>query len=126
MSPPGIDRRPPPPQSRSHDRHRPPPPPAAAVRPRSHGQAFSRAAARTPLLTPEQEQELGRRVAAGDDAARQHLVHANLRLVMAHARRYRGGSVPYADLVQEGVVGLIKAADRFDAGRGVHFATYAS
>ena len=100
-------------------------PPLQAV-PGATDEAFSRAAARTPLLTPEQEQELGRRIAAGDDAARQHLVHANLRLVMAHARRYRGGSVPYADLVQEGVVGLIKAADRFDAARGVHFATYAS
>lgn len=87
---------------------------------------FSRIAARTPLLTPEQEQALGRRIARGDAAARDHLVRANLRLVMAHARRYRNGSVPYADLVQEGVLGLIKAADRFDADRGVHFATYAS
>lgn len=95
-------------------------------RPGASIESFARAAARTPLLTPAEERALGRRIAAGDDGARSHLVHANLRLVMAHARRYRGSNVPYADLVQEGVVGLIKAADRFDAERGVHFATYAS
>jgi RNA polymerase primary sigma factor len=95
-------------------------------RPGDSIESFARAAARTPLLTPAEERALGRRIAGGDDRARSHLVHANLRLVMAHARRYRGSNVPYADLVQEGVVGLIKAAGRFDAERGVHFATYAS
>lgn len=89
-------------------------------------EAFQRAASVTPLLTPAEEQRLGRRIAQGDESARRHLVQANLRLVMAHARKYRGATVPYADLVQEGVVGLIRATDKFDPERGVHFATYAS
>ena len=101
-------------------------PPEAPTVPGPSLETFARAAARTPLLTPEEEQALGRAIAGGDAAARRHLVQANLRLVMSHARRYRGGSVSYGDLIQEGVVGLIRAADRFDADRGVHFATYAS
>jgi RNA polymerase primary sigma factor len=78
-----------------------------------------------PLLRAEQEGELARRVAAGDPGARDQLVRANLRLVVAVARRYGGRGVPLEDLVAEGNLGLIRAAELFDAGRGTRFSTYA-
>jgi RNA polymerase primary sigma factor len=78
-----------------------------------------------PLLRPEQEGELARRVAAGDAAARDRLVRANLRLVVAVARRHAGRGVPLEDLVAEGNLGLIRAAELFDPERGARFSTYA-
>ncbi len=78
-----------------------------------------------PLLRPEQEGELARRVAAGDATARDRLVRANLRLVVAVARRHLGRGVPLEDLVSEGNLGLIRAAELFDPDRGARFSTYA-
>jgi RNA polymerase primary sigma factor len=85
-----------------------------------------REARRHPLLTAEEEQELARRIESGDLAAKDRLVKSNLRLVVAIARRYprRGLSLP--DVVQEGCVGLVRAAERFDHRRGCRFSTYAS
>jgi RNA polymerase primary sigma factor len=78
-----------------------------------------------PLLGPGQEAELARRVAAGDATARDRLVRANLRLVVAIARRHVGRGEPLEDLVAEGNLGLIRAAELFDAERGARFSTYA-
>lgn len=82
-------------------------------------------ARKVPLLTAADEVALARRAEAGDAAARQRLVDANLRLVVAIARRHVGRGLPLADLVQEGAVGLIEAAARFDWRRGYRFSTYA-
>jgi RNA polymerase primary sigma factor len=78
------------------------------------------------LLTAADEARLARRIERGDSAARDELVTANLGLVRALARRYRGSGVPLEDLVQEGSVGLIRAAEKFDHRRGVRFSTYAA
>ncbi len=80
---------------------------------------------RYPLLTFEDEQELGRRIAAGDQAARQRMVDCNLRLVVSVARRYLRAGLPLLDLIQEGNIGLMRAAARFDYTRGYRFSTYA-
>jgi len=78
------------------------------------------------LLTHEEEIELARRSAAGDLLARRKLVESNLRLVIAIARRYTGSGVPLTDLIQEGNLGLMRAAEKFDYRRGCHFGTYAT
>jgi RNA polymerase primary sigma factor len=78
------------------------------------------------LLTHEEEIELARRSAAGDLLARRKLVESNLRLVIAIARRYTGTGVPLTDLIQEGNLGLMRAAEKFDYRRGCHFGTYAT
>jgi RNA polymerase primary sigma factor len=78
------------------------------------------------LLTHEEEIELARRSAAGDSLARRKLVESNLRLVIAIARRYTGTGVPLSDLIQEGNLGLMRAAEKFDYRRGCHFGTYAT
>lgn len=78
-----------------------------------------------PELTADQELELGRAVRAGDEAAGQTLIRANLRLVVAIAKRYRAAGVPLLDLVQEGNLGLIEAVDAYDPDRGFAFRTYA-
>ncbi|GBC92625.1 RNA polymerase sigma factor SigA [bacterium HR15] len=83
-------------------------------------------ASRIPRLTPEQEQELALRVRAGDESARERLIQANLRLVIAIARHYTGRGLPLADLIQEGNLGLIKAASTFRPEKGTRFSTYAS
>jgi len=80
---------------------------------------------RETLLDAEAEVELARRSRAGDQAARMRLVSANLRFVVSVARGYRGRGVPLADLVNEGNLGLVRAADRFDPERGVRFISYA-
>ena len=79
-----------------------------------------------PLLTAEQEQELGQRIDAGDESARQKLVEANLRLVVSVAKRYVGRGLQFLDLIQEGNVGLMKAAEKFDYSKGYKFSTYAT
>jgi RNA polymerase primary sigma factor len=77
------------------------------------------------LLTPAEEVALAKRVERGDPAARREMIERNLGLVHSVARRYRGRGVPYEDLVQEGTVGLLRAVEKFDCGRGVRFSTYA-
>ncbi len=81
---------------------------------------------RIPLLTAEQEVALAKRVAAGDLEARQRLIEANLRLVVSLAKRYNSHSMHLLDLVQEGNLGLIRAAQKFDPARGFRFSTYAT
>lgn len=81
--------------------------------------------ARHPMLSREEEAQLARRARAGDIAARQRLVSANLRFVVSVARRYRHSGVPLADLVNEGNLGLLRAAERFDESHGVRFVSYA-
>ncbi|MEQ1821846.1 MAG: RNA polymerase sigma factor RpoD/SigA [Fimbriimonadaceae bacterium] len=79
-----------------------------------------------PLLTAQQEEELTRRVQLGDKAARQRLVECNMRLVINIARGYKHKSVALEDLIQEGAIGLMQAAERFDPDRGFRFSTYAT
>ena len=81
---------------------------------------------RIPLLTAEEERELSSRVFAGDEEARSHLIEANLRLVVKIARGFVTPDMPLLDLIQEGNIGLIKAAEKFDGERQVRFSTYAS
>lgn len=79
-----------------------------------------------PLLTEQQELELAKRCAEGDEDAVRQMVSANLRLVVAIAKRYYSGAVPLLDLVQEGTIGLLTAARKFDFSRQVRFSTYAA
>jgi RNA polymerase primary sigma factor len=79
-----------------------------------------------PMPDHEQQVELAKRVAAGDEAARKQMVAANLRLVVHWARRYQDRGVDMADLVQEGTFGLMRAVDKFDWERGFRFSTYAT
>jgi RNA polymerase primary sigma factor len=78
------------------------------------------------LLTHAEEIDLAQRAAAGDGLARRKLVESNLRLVIAIARRYTSTGVPLIDLIQEGNLGLMRAAEKFDYQRGCHFGTYAT
>src|ERR1700760_4597511 len=84
-----------------------------------------RAFAEHQLLTAAEERRLARRIETGDLAAKDRLVSSNLRLVASVARRYIGRGLPMEDLLQEGVVGLIRAAEKFDWRRGTRFSTYA-
>jgi RNA polymerase primary sigma factor len=77
------------------------------------------------LLSAEEETQLARRIQAGDLCAKEQMIESNLRLVFAIARSYRGRGVPFADLVQEGTIGLVRAVERFDHHRGLKFSTYA-
>jgi RNA polymerase primary sigma factor len=88
--------------------------------------AYLKAISKIPLLTRVEEQELARRVRRGDAAAKERMVLANLRLVIAIARKYRGMGLPLADLIGEGNLGLIKAVERFECEKGFRFSTYAS
>jgi len=81
---------------------------------------------KTPLLTFEQELELSRRVQAGDECAKQRLIQANLRLVVKIAKAYSRYGTAFLDLIQEGNLGLINAAGKFDYRKNVRFSTYAS
>lgn len=78
-----------------------------------------------PLLTAEEERELGRRVWTGDKAALQKLTESNLRFVIKIAKKYRKSGLPFLDLINEGNMGLMEAARRFDPNRGVRFTSYA-
>ena len=79
-----------------------------------------------PLLSSDQEQELAKRMSEGDEKAKEELVKANLRLVVAISKRYVGKGMQFLDLIQEGNLGLMKAVDKFDFNKGYKFSTYAT
>ena len=87
---------------------------------------FLRAVRRRRLLTAAEEVALSRRIERGDDAARQELVEANLRLVVSIAKRLQGRGLPLQDLIQEGTFGLMRAVEKFDWRKGFRFSTYAT
>jgi len=87
---------------------------------------FMNRAGRYPLLTAAEEVALAKRIERGDAAAKERMINSNLRLVIALAKRYRGHDVPLLDLVQEGVIGLNRAVEKFDWRRGFKFSTYAT
>jgi RNA polymerase primary sigma factor len=85
---------------------------------------FLRAARAHSLLTAEEEIDLAQRIERGDLPAKERMINANLRLVVSQARRYQGHGLPMEDLVQEGMLGLIRAVEKFDWRRGFKFSTY--
>jgi len=85
---------------------------------------FLRQARVHPLLTAAEEIELTKRIERGDLAAKERMINANLRLVVSQARRYQGHGLAMEDLVQEGMLGLIRAVEKFDWRRGFKFSTY--
>jgi RNA polymerase primary sigma factor len=87
-------------------------------------QQFMNEAARHPLLTAEEEVELSQRIERGDLAAKERMINANLRLVISIARKYQGQGLPLGDLIQEGMLGLIRAVEKFDWRKGFKFSTY--
>jgi len=91
-------------------------------------QAYLREIGKIPLLTPEEERELAKRVAEGDEQARQKMIEANLRLVVSIAKRYvnRSSNLNLLDLIQEGNIGLSRAVDKFNFKKGFKFSTYAT
>jgi RNA polymerase primary sigma factor len=86
---------------------------------------YMREVGRVRRLTPADELELGRRIAHGDAQALRQMIEANLRLVIAVAKRYRHEGLTLADLVQEGNIGLLRAAQKYDYRKGYRFSTYA-
>jgi RNA polymerase primary sigma factor len=89
-------------------------------------QLFFNAARKYPLLTAAQEIELAKRIEKGDMNAKDRMINSNLRLVVSVARKYQGHGLTLGDLVQEGMLGLIRAAEKFDWRRGFKFSTYAT
>jgi RNA polymerase primary sigma factor len=89
-------------------------------------QLFLRDAGRHPLLTAAQEVELAKRVERGNKEAKQRMVESNLRLVVSIAKNYRNQGLPFLDLIQEGTIGLVRAAEKFDYRKGFKFSTYAT
>jgi RNA polymerase primary sigma factor len=81
---------------------------------------------RHPLLTSDEQIALAKRIEEGDEAARQQMIAANLRLVVHWARRYQGRGIDLSDLIQEGTFGLMRAVEKFDWRRGFKFSTYAT
>ena len=87
---------------------------------------YLREIGRVPLLSAEEEMELAKRVAAGDEEARMKMVESNLRLVVSIAKRYTNRGLNLLDLIQEGSFGLLKAVEKFDYSKGYKFSTYAT
>jgi len=88
---------------------------------------FLNEAGRWPLLTPSQEIELAKRIERGDLHAKERMINSNLRLVVSLARKYQGvGDLSLLDLIQEGILGLIRAVEKFDWRKGFRFSTYAT
>jgi RNA polymerase primary sigma factor len=89
-------------------------------------QLFLKDIGKVDLLTAAQEVELAKRIERGDHSAKQEMVEANLRLVVSIAKRYRNQGLPFLDLIQEGTIGLVRAAEKFDYRKGFKFSTYAT
>ena len=89
-------------------------------------QLFLKDIGRVALLTAAQEVELSKRIERGDHRAKQRMVEANLRLVVSIAKNYRNQGLPFLDLIQEGTIGLVRAAEKFDHRKGFKFSTYAT
>jgi RNA polymerase primary sigma factor len=89
-------------------------------------QLFLNEAGRWPLLTKEEEIELAKRIERGDAEAKERMINSNLRLVVSIAKRYQGHGLSLLDLIQEGIIGLIRAVEKFDGRRGFKFSTYAT
>ncbi len=89
-------------------------------------QLFMNEIGRYPLLTKEQEVELAKRVERGDLEAKEQMINSNLRLVVSIAKRYQGHGLSLLDLIQEGIIGLIRAVEKFDWRKGFKFSTYAT
>jgi RNA polymerase primary sigma factor len=89
-------------------------------------QLFLNEAGRWPLLTKEEEVELAKRIERGDLQAKERMINSNLRLVVSIAKRYQGHGLSLLDLIQEGIIGLIRAVEKFDWRRGFKFSTYAT
>ena len=89
-------------------------------------QLFLKDVGKVDLLTAAQEVELAKRIERGDHRAKQEMIEANLRLVVSIAKRYRNQGLPFLDLIQEGTIGLVRAAEKFDYRKGFKFSTYAT
>jgi RNA polymerase primary sigma factor len=89
-------------------------------------QLFLKEIGKVDLLTAAQEVELAKRIERGDHSAKQEMVEANLRLVVSIAKKYRNQGLPFLDLIQEGTIGLVRAAEKFDYRKGFKFSTYAT
>ena len=89
-------------------------------------QLFLNEVGRHPLLTAEEEVELAKRIERGDQEAKDRMINSNLRLVVSIAKRYQGHDLALLDLIQEGIIGLIRAVEKFDWRRGFKFSTYAT
>jgi RNA polymerase primary sigma factor len=89
-------------------------------------QLFLNEAGRWPLLTAQEEVELAKRIERGDKEAKERMINSNLRLVVSIAKRYQGHDLSLLDLIQEGIIGLIRAVEKFDWRRGFKFSTYAT
>src|SRR5215211_7045143 len=89
-------------------------------------QLFLKDIGRVPLLTAAQEVELAKRIERGDHPAKQKMIESNLRLVVSIAKNYRNQGLPFLDLIQEGTIGLVRAAEKFDYRKGFKFSTYAT
>jgi RNA polymerase primary sigma factor len=89
-------------------------------------QLFLNEAGKWPLLTAEEEVELAKRIERGDHQAKERMINSNLRLVVSIAKRYQGHDLHLLDLIQEGIIGLIRAVEKFDWRRGFKFSTYAT
>ena len=89
-------------------------------------QLFLKDIGKVPLLTAAQEVELAKRIERGDHSAKQKMIESNLRLVVSIAKNYRNQGLPFLDLIQEGTIGLVRAAEKFDHRKGFKFSTYAT
>ncbi len=89
-------------------------------------QLFLNEAGRYPLLTAAEEVELAKRIESGDQQAKDKMINSNLRLVVSIAKKYQGHGLSLLDLIQEGIIGLIRAVEKFDWRRGYKFSTYAT
>ena len=89
-------------------------------------QLFLNEMARYPLLTAEEEVELAKRIERGDKEAKDRMINSNLRLVVSIAKKYQGHGLSLLDLIQEGIIGLIRAVEKFDWRKGFKFSTYAT